>query len=68
MIWSTISKGMNLSIDYVLQPTSIWQEKILSNEEEKILKLDERFKNKQIEQEEYIILRNSYKKRIKGKI
>ena len=35
---------------------------------EKILKLDERFKNKQIEQEEYIILRNSYKKRIKGKI
>ena len=38
MIWSIISKGMNLSIDYVLQPTSIWQEKILSNEEEKILK------------------------------
>ena len=38
MIWSTISKGMNLSIDYVLQPTSIWQEKILSNEEEKIFK------------------------------
>ena len=38
MIWSIISKGMNLSIDYVLQPTSIWQEKILSNEEEKIFK------------------------------
>ncbi|MBM01446.1 MAG: hypothetical protein CL762_01815 [Chloroflexi bacterium] len=35
---------------------------------EKILKLDKRFKNKQIEEEEYIILRNSYKKRIKGKI
>ena len=38
MIWSIISKGMNLSIDYVLQPTSIWQEKILSNEEEEIFK------------------------------
>ena len=36
MIWSTIAKGMNLNIDYVLQPSSIWQEKILSSEEEKI--------------------------------
>lgn len=33
----------------------------------KILGLDERFKNNQIEEEEYIILRNNYKKRIKGK-
>ena len=38
MIWSIISKGMNLNIDFVLQPTSIWQEKNLSKEEEKIFK------------------------------
>ena len=35
-IWSTIAKGMNLQVHYVLQPTSPWQEKNLSNEEEKI--------------------------------
>jgi len=36
MIWSTISKGMNLTIDYVLQPSAVWHEKVLSNEEKLI--------------------------------
>lgn len=36
MIWSTIAKGMNIKIDFMLQPVGSWCKKKLSLEEEKL--------------------------------
>jgi hypothetical protein len=70
MIWSIISKGMNLSIDYVLQPISIWQEKILSNEEEKIFKESDKLEEikkvyKSVTLDKYIYLRTMLQSKAK---
>ena len=47
-IWSTLAKGLNLTIDYVLQPNAIWQEKILSDEEKKIFEFEGQFGGRSI--------------------
>ena len=66
MIWSIISRGMNITVDYVLQPTSIWQEKILSNEEQKIFKESDKLIEiqnvyKSVNLEKYIYLKKILK-------
>ena len=37
-LWSVIAKGMDVEIDYVIQPVAVWCQKQLSTEEEKIFK------------------------------
>ena len=66
MIWSTIAKGMDLSIDFVLQPNAIWQEKILSNEEEKIFAASNKLPDiekiyRPINAEKYVLLKEMLK-------
>ena len=35
-IWSSLAKGMNVDIDYILQPVGSWCKSIQTNEEKKI--------------------------------
>ena len=61
-IWSFISKGLNIPINFILQPTSIWQEKILSSTEQELFSLAEKVKShkdvyKNINSEKYLILK-----------
>ena len=34
-IWSSLAKGMNVDIDYILQPVGSWCKSIQTNEEKK---------------------------------
>jgi len=44
-IWSIISQGLNIPVHFILQPNSIWQEKILSKTEKEIFSFAEKEKN-----------------------
>lgn len=44
-IWSIISQGLNIPVHFILQPNSIWQEKIPSKTEKEIFSLSEKEKN-----------------------
>ncbi len=46
-IWSTIAKGMNIEIDFMLQPVGSWCQKQLSTEEEKLFKEENSLKELQ---------------------
>ena len=62
MIWSTIAKGMNVKIDFVLQPVGSWCTKKMSSEEEKLFneenQSDLRKIYKYVDQKKYILFRN----------
>jgi len=44
-IWSSLAKGMNIKIDYVLQPVGSWSQKKLSDEEEKLFQEEKNFED-----------------------
>ena len=61
-IWSIISRGLNIPIYFILQPNSIWQEKILSKTEKEIFSFAEKEKNfkklyEHINEDKYKILK-----------
>ena len=47
MIWSTIAKGMNIKIDFMMQPVGSWSQKKLSAEEEQIFEEEDKSKDMQ---------------------
>ena len=55
-IWSSLAKGMNVDIDYILQPVGSWCKSIQTNEEKKIfLKMKPALKKvyKHVEKDKY---------------
>ena len=62
MIWSTIAKGMNVKIDFVLQPVGSWCTKKMSSEEEKLFNEENQSDlqkiYKYVDQKKYILFRN----------
>ena len=67
MIWSTIAKGMDIKIDFMLQPVGSWCAKKLSSEEEKIFSEENQSKDLQriyqyVDQAKYLFFKNILKK------
>ena len=63
-LWSIIARGMDIKIDYVIQPTAVWCQKALSTEEEKIFKEQDQSKtatnniNQLIDLKKYNLIKN----------
>ena len=67
MIWSTIAKGMNIKVDFMLQPVGSWSKKKLSKEEEQIFEEENKSKDLQrfykfVDHPKYIFFKNILKK------
>jgi len=62
MIWSTISKGMNIKIDFVFQPVGSWCKKKMSSEEKELFneedKSDLKKIYKHVDEKKYILFKD----------